>query len=200
MGFFDDTALSRTRQKILNSALVLFVEKGFFNTSIPDLVAHSGVSTGSIYHAFKDKQALASALMAALLEKVEHDQAACLQAPATAQERFFALAKWLLQMAEAHPKVMQFILYARHKEFLPGVQPLCSSKPFLNLRDVIAQGQAAGEVRPMDVMVASALAYGGVLRFIQLFLDGLVQAPLMTHYEELTQSAWRAIKADGDER
>ena len=47
-----------------------FVKKGFFNTSIPDLVEDSGVSTGSIYHAFKDKQSIAESLMETLLEQI----------------------------------------------------------------------------------------------------------------------------------
>lgn len=75
LDFFKDSEATASQKKVLNSALVLFVEKGFFNTSIPDLVKHSGVSTGSIYHAFKDKETLATRLMKLLLDKLETDQA-----------------------------------------------------------------------------------------------------------------------------
>ncbi|MDG4812268.1 TetR/AcrR family transcriptional regulator [Hydrogenovibrio sp. 3SP14C1] len=192
--FFEEADISASKKRILNSALVLFVEKGFFNTSIPDLVAHSGVSTGSIYHAFKDKEQLATTLMDLLLDKVEADQAGLLSTHSGCWQRYYHLAKWLFEMTEDFPHVMQFILYARHREFMPTIQPLCSSKPFMTLRSVLEQGQQAGELRTMDLMVASSIAYGSILRLIQLHLDGVAPEPLKEHLDELTSAAWRAIK------
>jgi len=194
--FFEESDISASKKRVLNSALVLFVEKGFFNTSIPDLVAHSGVSTGSIYHAFKDKEHLARTLMDLLLAKVEVDQATLLAAHRECWQRYYHLAKWLFEMTETFPHVMQFILYARHREFMPTIQPLCSSKPFMTLRSVLEQGQQLGQIREMDLMVASSIAYGSILRLIQLHLDGLAHEPLQEHLDELTCAAWRAIKAD----
>ncbi|RUM91445.1 MAG: TetR/AcrR family transcriptional regulator [Thiomicrospira sp.] len=194
--FFEESDISASKKRILDSALVLFVEKGFFNTSIPDLVAHSGVSTGSIYHAFKDKEHLAMTLMDLLLAKIEADQAALLATYSDCWQRYYHLAKWLFEMTEQFPHVMQFILYARHREFMPTMQPLCSSKPFMTLRSVLEEGQQSGQIRTMDLMVASSIAYGSILRLIQLHLDGLAPESLNEHLDELTRAAWRAIKAD----
>lgn len=194
--FFDASDISASKKRILQSALTLFVEKGFFNTSIPDLVEHSGVSTGSIYHAFKDKEALATELMHHLLATIEAEQAEILAEHQTVKARYFALVEWMLRFAETYPDVEQFILYARHKEFMPSVKPICSAKPFMTLRDVILEGQETGVLRQMDVMVASSIAYGSVLRLIQLYLDGVLTTPLMTHFDELTEAAWRALAAE----
>ena len=46
----------------LRVALRLFSEKGFFNTSVQDIVAAAGVSVGFIYHNFSDKEGIARAL------------------------------------------------------------------------------------------------------------------------------------------
>lgn len=191
--FFESADISVAKKRILNSALILFVQKGFFNTSIPDLVAHSGVSTGSIYHAFKDKETLATELMRNLLETIETEQMTILAQHHAVKARYFALVNWMLHFAERYPDAEQFILYARHKEFMPGLAPICSSKPFMILRDVIQDGQDKGVLRPMDVMVASSIAYGSVLRLIQLSLDGVLTSPLMSHFDELTEAAWRAL-------
>lgn len=191
--FFENTELTRSQQKVLNSALELFVQKGFFNTSISDLVAHSQVSTGSIYHAFKDKEMLATELMHHLLDQIEKEQAAVLSEHKDVKSRYFALVEWMMRFAEKYPDVEQFILYARHKEFMPSVKPICSAKPFMTLRDVIQEGQEAGVLRKMDAMVASSIAYGSVLRLIQLYLDGALTTPLMSHFDELTEAAWRAL-------
>lgn len=185
--------LSKTQEKILNSALLLFVEKGYFNTSIPDLVQHSGVSTGSIYHAFKDKEAIANALMRALLEQIENEQQAILDQHHSSWCRFYELSKWMIETADKHPHAMQFVLNARHKEFLPNLPPICSSQPFLTLRSVVQQGIDDGEVQEMDLMVAAASSFGGVMRLIQLGLDGMLSDPLPNYLDQITQVSWRSI-------
>ena len=60
----------RTRRDLIDAGRALFVEKGFFNTSIGELVSTSGVGTrGAFYHHFKDK----AELFRAVFEEVERD-------------------------------------------------------------------------------------------------------------------------------
>ena len=191
--YLQNSHLNKTKLAILNSALILFVEKGYFNTSISDLVKHSGVSTGSIYHGFNDKEAIADTLMQSLLTQIEGEQIQVLARYKSSWERFYHLSKWMLTTAETYPHVMQFILTARHKEFLPEVLPICSAKPFMNLRAVIQQGMDEGDLKQMDIMVAAACAYGGVLRLIQLGLDGLLEDPLNQYLDDITNTCWRSI-------
>lgn len=183
-----------TRDKIMQSALYLFVEKGFFNTSIPDLVKHSGVSNGSIYHQFKDKQQLAEQLMDELIIYIEKEQSVIFANHHQSWDRYYQLSKWLLDAAESNPHMMQFILKAQHQEFLPKRPPICSSQPFLNLRDVIQKAMKKGDIKQMDVMVAASIAFGGTLRLIQLGLDGLLDKSLPSYLDEITQTGWAAIK------
>jgi len=48
----------KSLEKILLSSRDLFVENGYEQTSIADISRHSGVSVGSIYHRFSDKQTI----------------------------------------------------------------------------------------------------------------------------------------------
>jgi len=72
-GGTDDERRARgdqTRRDLVDAGRALFVEKGFFNTSIGDLVTTSGVGTrGAFYHHFKDK----AELFRAVFEEVERD-------------------------------------------------------------------------------------------------------------------------------
>jgi AcrR family transcriptional regulator len=52
-----------TRQHILDAALELFAEKGFFGTSMRELARAVGVRESAIYHHFVSKDALLDALM-----------------------------------------------------------------------------------------------------------------------------------------
>lgn len=61
------------RDTVLNSALELFTHKGYFNTSMRDITRESQVSTGSIYHYFRDKEGVAAALYQSLLERMQSE-------------------------------------------------------------------------------------------------------------------------------
>jgi AcrR family transcriptional regulator len=53
----------RSRAAILDAALQMFSRQGFRGTSIRDVAAQAGVSTGSVYHHFRDKEALLRTLL-----------------------------------------------------------------------------------------------------------------------------------------
>jgi AcrR family transcriptional regulator len=53
----------RSRDQILSSALRLFSHQGYRATSIRDIAETASVSTGNVYHHFKDKEAIFRALL-----------------------------------------------------------------------------------------------------------------------------------------
>ncbi|KUJ71874.1 TetR/AcrR family transcriptional regulator [Thiomicrospira sp. WB1] len=191
--FFANLDWPTSQTKVLDSALVLFDRQGYFNTSIADLVAHSGVSSGSIYHAFGDKETIARRLMEALLAQLEQAQQAIIRRHDTGWERFSHLVDWMMQEAITHPHAMRFILQARHQEFLPEQPPVCAQQPFVTLREVLAQAQKADEIASMPTMQAAALAYGPVLRWIQFYLDGLLPGLVKNDWENLAHQAWQNL-------
>jgi AcrR family transcriptional regulator len=63
----------RTRQAILDAALTLFADKGFFGTSLRDVAAAVGVRESALYNYFPSKDALFDALLVnEQEEKAEH--------------------------------------------------------------------------------------------------------------------------------
>ena len=53
----------RSRTAILDAALELFSHRGYGATSMRDIAGKAGVSTGSVYHHFDDKEAIFQALL-----------------------------------------------------------------------------------------------------------------------------------------
>ncbi len=51
------------RQKLMECAIDLFIEKGYFNTAIRDIIARSGFGTGTFYNYFTDKEDVLKALL-----------------------------------------------------------------------------------------------------------------------------------------
>ena len=58
-----------TQRAVLDAAAALFVEKGYDNTSIDDIVKWSGISVGSIYHQFSGKADVFLALSTESLDR-----------------------------------------------------------------------------------------------------------------------------------
>jgi AcrR family transcriptional regulator len=73
----------QTRQTILDAALDLFAEKGYFGTSLRDIAAVVGVRESALYNYFKGKEALFSALIDAAHEEKAEQLAGFLEQPVT---------------------------------------------------------------------------------------------------------------------
>ena len=61
-----------TKRRVLDAAGNLFSQRGYDSTAISDIVAASGVSTGSIYHQFGGKAEIFMALARDLLSRHAH--------------------------------------------------------------------------------------------------------------------------------
>jgi AcrR family transcriptional regulator len=78
----------RTRQAILDAALDLFAEKGYFGTSLRDVAAVVGVRESALYNYFPGKDALFDALLTAHQDS-KRERLAPLEAEAGADARAF---------------------------------------------------------------------------------------------------------------
>jgi len=185
--------ISKTQDQILSATLSLFTKKGYFNTSVHDIARVAGVSIGSIYHHFKDKEAVASALYNNILDRMSHELGQITQKYSSASGRCHAVIGLLFELTEQEPEVMEFMLYSKHREFLPDEPPICSSKPFELMREMVREGMVTGEIRVMDVMVASTCLFGGAIRMITSRLDGLTPKPLSNYMADIWTCSWRAV-------
>jgi AcrR family transcriptional regulator len=180
----------------LRVALKLFVQKGFFNTSIQDLCAEAGVSIGFFYNHFSDKQGIARELYRHLLARMNVLLDDIEERHAGSRERCEAVLRMLFGLAEAEPEAMGFVVNARHREFLPEEQAICSASAFVRMRGFVFAGITEGEIRQMEPMVAASLMYGSAIRMICLRLDGLVDTPIEQLFDPLWEGIWRSLKPD----
>lgn len=185
----------QVREKILGASLVLFTQRGYFNTSVPDIARTAQVSVGSIYHYFKDKEDVARALYVGLMEGLQGELDRIAQQHASAHDRCYAVMAMLFDLTEANREAMDFMLYAKHREFLPSERPVCSSKPFETMREFVRNGMTQGEIRKLDVMVATSCLFGGAIRLINARLDGVLAEPLPGRMESVWECAWRSVAA-----
>ncbi len=183
------------RQQVLDTALALFSQQGYFNTSIHDIRKEANVSIGAIYHHFGNKERLAKALYDNLLEAMAEEVANATAPHHGCLGQCRAVIAVLFQLSEQQPQVMQFVLMAKHREFLREEPPICSSRPFAAMRLILEQGIASGEVRNIEPWVAATAMFGGALRMMNLALDGVLTQPLDSYLDEVVECGWRAVQA-----
>ncbi|MEK8089654.1 TetR/AcrR family transcriptional regulator [Thermithiobacillus plumbiphilus] len=181
------------RQHVLESALSLFTEQGYFNTSVHDIARASTVSIGSIYHHFQDKEGIARALHHSLLDEMESVLTGIVDRHENTHDRSRAIVELLFELALDSPHKMAFMLSAKHREFMPDEPPVCSSRPFGIMREIVTEGIRNGELYPNDPLVAATCLFGGPIRMVNLHLDGILPKPLSHYLEEVWRCAWRGV-------
>lgn len=183
------------REKVLETALQLFSDHGYFNTSIHDIRKEADVSIGAIYHHFRKKEHLAKSLHDSLLHRMEEAITPVMKQETGCLERSRSVIALIFNLTVQEPRMMQFVLLAKHREYLPGEVPICSSRPFVMMRQILEDGMEAGEVRVLEPWVAATAMFGGALRMMNLYLDGALERPLAEYLDQVAECGWRAVKA-----
>ena len=184
------------RQNILQAALDLFSSKGFFQTSMQDIKKNSGVSIGAIYHYFTNKEEIALALYQSLLNDMTEGVSQRLEQYQSFHDSCYAILDHLFTVTKDNPQAMQFLLYARHREFLPSLPPICTAKPFELMVNAAQIAMEKGEVRIMPAVVMITTIFGGPLRLMLLETEGLLKDELHSFLDHTWDCIWKAIKME----
>lgn len=183
------------KERVLTTALKLFSERGYFNTSVHDIQREAGVSIGSIYHHFGNKEAIAKALFDHIESSMRDEITAITDRYSSCHDRCRAVISYLFEETEKGSDAMQYMLYAKHREFMPDEKPVCSSRPFTLMKEMVELGMKKEEILQMDISVAAVSIFGGAIRLIFLRLDGVLENPLPYYLDECWACAWRSVQA-----
>ena len=61
------------------------------------------------------------------------------------------------------------------------------------MRAMVEGGMRRGEIEHRDVLVASTCLFGGAIRMITSYLDGILESPLTDYLEAVWSCSWRAV-------
>lgn len=181
------------RELILDTALRLFTDRGYFNTSVRDIHKEANVSTGSIYHHFGTKEAIAKALLAKIESSMVDEIDLIMKTTQSTHERCKAVLKYLFEATENNRDAMHYMLYAKHNEFISNEGPVCTSRPFSLMKAIIVEGIKKGEVRNLSPEIIGVNIFGSAVRLICLRVDGVIDQPLTMYLEEFWECACNGI-------
>lgn len=186
------------RQEILDSSLRLFLEKGYEQTTIQDIVTASGASIGSIYHHFGEKESIASEVYIKGFSDYHAAAVEALTAATSTEEGIRALVLIHVRWVVKNPDRARLM-------FLPktsGVAAASSDrlaplnrKFFGVLFGWIREHIDRGELRDLSVDLYVSLWVGPSHDYMRRWLNGRAKRPTQAVADELANAAWRALRA-----
>lgn len=153
--------------EILSAALDCFAERGFAATRLDDIAARAGVTKGTLYLYFPNKEELFKALVRQeLLPNIERLEAAAV-GPASASEALAQLlAVWSGHVVPSRISVVPKLIIAEAGNF-PDLAKFylheVIDRALTLLRSILRRGVESGEFRPLDVEHTSFCVIGPLL-------------------------------------
>lgn len=186
-------AEGQIKEKIFSSAIKLFVEKGYHNTKMPDIVKDAGVSTGAIYHYFSGKEDLARYIHQKVLDEFLIRTTDRINVQRNVKDKIYAYTKLLFEWAEEDPMMVKYLLEARPKEILDTCMSICSKEGIDLVMELVDEGFQTGKIKQVNKNVAAGLISGILTRLIFMRMDGLLSESLKELIDETTQVIYNGL-------
>lgn len=152
------------KNQILEAAIAVFAEKGFYETRISDIAHKAGVAYGLVYHYFKNKEEILRTIFlerwSVILEMIE---AALAEESRPAAERLAAILGFIFTVYQRDPALAEVVvLEVLHGEtFLREEVWRGFQRAFAGISEIVRQGQKRGELRTDFSPDLFTLAYLG---------------------------------------
>jgi len=174
-----------SRDELLAVTLHLLAERGYASVGLREVAAEVGVTTGSIYHHFSSKEDLVRSAVEHYASRVFAQQDALLESDASARDRLWAVADWLVASDRGSGWRRDFSLVVNVElRKVSGFERLYGRlrTTFVRLvREPVRAGLASGELAlpegaTVDDVVSLVMA--GIVGTLQMHARGSLRVPL----------------------
>jgi len=165
---------STTQERIIDAAARLFSAKGYHQTSIDEIAEAAGVAKGSVYYNYKSKSALLVAVIRAGIDFVRGKVAAKTAPGAGPLRRLQLLIETAFDLMVQYHALVGFALSgACDGVELEAKEQIEAARKELegDLASLLAEGAAAGELRPVPAGIAAPLFLGALERSVKVYAD-----------------------------
>jgi AcrR family transcriptional regulator len=188
----------QTREQILGAAKRLFAQRGYFHTSIEDLLGGSERTKGAVFHHWRTKEELALELLGEMERNYEQKAFQLLHSDAPARA---VLERVMETLASANGEPEWYccrMLAIWSAEFGPADAPLGARVHALQerwmgfWRELLTRAQAAGDLASgADPRTCATMLAGAILGFQLLSRNGLSSVDSGGFYRALLRSILR---------
>jgi AcrR family transcriptional regulator len=189
----DPNADSGKREAILESALVLFGERGFHGTAVPLVADHAKVGAGTIYRYFESKEQLVNALyqrekrtmLDALLKDFPFDR--------PAREQFRTFFHRMATYAKANPRAVRFLELHHHAPYLDEESRHLEEHGNRLFETTVRQAIEQEAMKDLAPRLLVAVILGVFLGLLRSWTEGRLELDETT-IATAEQCCWEAIR------
>jgi TetR/AcrR family transcriptional regulator, repressor of fatR-cypB operon len=181
------------REAILQAALELFAEQGFYGTAVPQIAERAKVAAGTIYRHFESKEALVNALYA----RYKAQLGACLMSDfpfsLAPRQQFHHFFRRTLEFAQKEPLAFKFLEGHHHGAYLDDASKGLSAGVLGPACAFFEQSARLKVTKPLPPEALTALSWGAIVGLVRAAWEGRVQ--LDAKLEAAAEDAlWDAVK------
>lgn len=153
-----------TRQKIMDTAMVLFNSQGFNNTTMEQIAEEADIARKTLYNHFPVKEAIVDEYVKGISQGLAQQTFAALQELPDTRSRLLSALNKAYDWVEANPEITAICLGHRLKNIYQGSRYSSADTGTQSIMaEIIRQGQLAGEIR-RDVSVKLMVVQLDILR------------------------------------
>lgn len=181
------------RDAIIEAALTLFVERGFYGTAVPEIADKAGVGAGTIYRYFDSKEALVNAIYRQEKLRFGHFVIDGFPATAATRDQFRMLWNRMVKFTLAHPDSFVFMEMHHHARYLDAESRTVEARMLDLFIRVIENAQARHELKSCLPRLMIGMVMGAFIGVIRSCVE--VDMPLeKADWALAEQCMWEACR------
>jgi AcrR family transcriptional regulator len=181
----------KTKESVLDSAVDLFFDHGFSNTSTRELVRKAGMSSSAIYNHFTDKHQILFTIIDRAGEKVLLILRELIAQYGEPEECLKQMIACLIRLFETDMKKEIAIFMDELNQLPPDLKKICNAKHrkiFDLYKKKIDEIRSTGRMNPIDGTVATFGIMGAMIWVYRWYKDdGVLDA------DDISKELWKLI-------
>ncbi len=188
----------KRRGGIIDIALKLFSERGFYSTTVPDIAQKAEMSVGNFYNYFKSKDILAKELVMFISEYLGDHIREINEKDISTEQKIYEIVSMYFDMAKNRPEMIEYFLrvYLSNREvFAEGCEGMTCVSPFVTeMMIFFDDGVSRGDLHNQDFFSAFGLFMGYLGGMVFLFGEKILPNPLEEYKISISQNIYNALK------
>ncbi len=188
------------KQEIVKTACKLFAERGYYNTTIPDIAEAMGMSVGNLYNYFSSKEELAKYIMKYSSKLLGDEIRKINEENISTKEKIYKIVRRFFEIAQEQPELIEYFLrvfLSNREVFEEGCEGfLCVNEVVTELMLFLEEGARKGDLRQQDFFPAFVTLMGPLGGMVFLQGENVMPKTPVEYSDELAENIWRALKND----
>lgn len=184
--------VTNRKDALLAAAVRLGAEGGQAATTIRAIARGAGVTDAAVYRHYRSKDDLLWRAYERIVEEMIREKRHLVDNGAPLREKLGEWVRLTYAYFDKNPQAFNFVLASPHiAKASDRSSTTGQGELFLSM---ITRAIQAGEVRPMEPVVALSHFSGVLLNVPRLINEGALEGPASAYAEEVSDAAWRIVR------